>query len=278
MARLIDSLHGGLEGVIGAWERDGALIDPGPTSSVEAVLEGLGGPPAAILLTHIHLDHAGAAGTLVSRFPGLRVYVHEAGAPHLIDPGRLLRSASRLYGDEMERLWGEVLPVPAGNVIALAGGELVRGLEVLHTPGHASHHVVYFDRDSGDAFVGDVAGVRVPEAAAVWMPTPPPEIDVERWRASIAALRELEPARLCLTHCGASEDAAAHLAAAEAELDRLSTAARAGDRAAFMADLDLRLAAEPPAAARRIRAAIPPEQLWLGLERYWRKRRAPAGG
>lgn len=258
--------------MIGAWERGGALIDPGPSSSIETVLAGLDRPPEAILLTHIHLDHAGAAGTLVERFPDLRVFVHEAGAPHLIDPGRLLRSAARLYGDDMERLWGEVLPVPGRNVTTLAGGERVAGLEVLHTPGHASHHVTFFDPYTGDAFAGDVAGVLVPSARGVRMPTPPPEIDVSSWLASIAMLRELAPRRLCLTHYGPVTDPAAHLSAAVAELERLAQSSRDGDREAFMADLESRLDAEPAAAATRIRAAMPSEQVWLGLERYWRKR------
>lgn len=272
MARVIDTMHCGLDRVIGVWERGGALIDPGPASTIEAVLAALDRPPEAILLTHIHLDHAGATGTLVECFPRVRVYAHEAGAPHLIDPERLLRSAARLYGDEMERLWGEVLPVPAANVTALAGGETVAGLEVLYTPGHASHHVTYFDPASGDAFVGDVAGVRIPPAPAAWMPTPPPDIDVEAWLASIAAVLALEPARLCLTHFGPVAEPAAHLAAAAAELERLAAAARGVDRELFLDELEARLAAAPSDAAARIRAAMPAEQVWLGLERYWRTR------
>lgn len=265
-------MHTGLDRVIGAWERGGALIDPGPSSSIEAVLAGLDGAPEAILLTHIHLDHAGATGTLVRRFPGLRVYVHEAGAPHLIDPERLLGSARRLYGDDMDRLWGEVLPVPAENVTALAGGETVRGLEVLHTPGHASHHVSYLDPTSGEAFVGDVAGVLVPPSGAVWMPTPPPDIDVELWLKSIAAVRERHPSRLGLTHFGAIDDPVTHLDAAEEELGRLAAAARPGDRVRFLDQLDQRLEAGPADVAERVRSAMPPELVWLGLERYWRKR------
>ncbi len=272
MARVIDTMHDGLDRVIGVWERDGALIDPGPSSSLETVLAGLGGEPEAILLTHIHLDHAGATGTLVRRFPDLRVYVHEAGAPHLIDPERLLRSAARLYGEDMERLWGEVLPVPAANLTALAGGETVAGLEVLYTPGHASHHVGYLDPGSGEAFVGDVAGVRVPPTGEVWMPTPPPDIDVELWRASIAALRERAPSRLGLTHFGAIDDPGSHLDAALEELGRLTESARGGDRARFLAGLERRIDAEPADVAERIRSAMPPEQIWLGLERFWRKR------
>ncbi len=166
MSNLIDLMHLGRDRVIGAYELDGLIVDPGPASCLEALLEGLEGEPRALLLTHIHLDHAGATGSLVRRFPKLRVYVHEVGAPHLVDPAKLLRSAGRLYGDDLERLWGEVLPVPASNVVALSGGERIEGFRVAYTPGHASHHVAYLHESSGDAFVGDVAGVRIPPLRA----------------------------------------------------------------------------------------------------------------
>src|SRR5688572_18787588 len=129
MSRLIDCMHLGHDRVIGAYEVDGMVVDPGPSTCVETLLEGLGGePPRALLLTHIHLDHAGAAGVLVRRFPDITVYVHERGAPHLIDPSKLLASASQLYGDDMERLWGEVTPVPEDNIRRLEGGESLEGL------------------------------------------------------------------------------------------------------------------------------------------------------
>jgi len=272
--RLIDARHLGLDRVIGVWERDGVLIDPGPASTIERILAALGDQrPEAILLTHIHLDHAGATGTLTARFPGLPVYVHEAGAPHLVDPARLLRSAGRLYGDRMEELWGEVLPVPAANVVALAGGETVAGLEVLAAPGHASHHVVYLDPEGGDAFVGDVGGVRIPPGETVWLPTPPPDIDLEAWRTSIAAVAERRPERLRLTHYGSAEDPESHLAATLAELERLAESSRERDRDRFLAGLEARIGAEPPDLAERVRSAMPPEQTWLGLERYQRRRK-----
>ena len=158
--RLIDVEHLGRERVIGCWELDGVLIDPGPTSSLDNLIAELGGdPPRALLLTHIHLDHAGATGTMVRRWPELPVYVHEIGARHLADPTKLLASAARLYGDQMERLWGEVAPVPEANLNPLSGGEEVLGFEVAYTPGHASHHVSYLHRESGRAFVGDTAAV-----------------------------------------------------------------------------------------------------------------------
>ena len=273
MARPIDTMHLGLDRVIGAWERAGALIDPGPSKSIDAVLAALdGGEPEALFLTHVHLDHAGATGVLVERFPSLPVYVHESGAPHLIDPERLLKSAARLYGDDMDRLWGDVAPVPAANVTALSGGEVIDGLRVIYTPGHASHHVSYLDEGSGDAFVGDVGGVLVPPTGEVWIPTPPPDIDVELWAGSIDAIREFGPERLALTHFGAAEDPPEHLDAAERELHRLAETARPGDRERFLADLEGRIDEQPDPLAERIRAAMPTDQVWLGLERYWRKR------
>ena len=158
-------MHLGRDRVIGAHlVRDGLIVDPGPSSALSNWIDDLDEPPRALMLTHIHLDHAGASGVLVRRFEDLAVYVHEAGAPHLVEPEKLLKSAARLYGEEnMDRLWGEVAPVPAERVFALTGsGEEVEGFRVEHTPGHASHHVTYLDLGSGDAFVGDMAGVRIP--------------------------------------------------------------------------------------------------------------------
>jgi glyoxylase-like metal-dependent hydrolase (beta-lactamase superfamily II) len=272
---VIDTRHLGLDRVIGAWERDGVIIDPGPASTIEIVLDALGGePPRAILLTHIHLDHAGATGSLVRRFPDLPVFVHEVGAAHLIDPSRLLRSAGMLYGDDMDRLWGEVLPVPAANLTTLSGGEVVEGLQVLATPGHASHHVSYFDPERGDAFVGDVGGVRVPPSDTVWLPTPPPDIDVGLWQDSIGTIRDLSPARLMLTHFGAIDDPPRHLAETEAELLRVAESSSGGDREQFLGELDRRIDSEPAAVAERVRSAMPTEQTWSGLDRYWRKGRS----
>ena len=147
----------GRERVIGCWELDGVLIDPGPQSSEDTLIEALGGEaPRAIVLTHIHLDHAGAAGSLVRRWPGTPVYVHERGAPHLIDPSRLWASAGQLW-DDMDERWGEAVPVPEENITLVGEGDTVFGMRVAYTPGHASHHVSYFHEDSGRAFVGDVA-------------------------------------------------------------------------------------------------------------------------
>lgn len=274
MAQLIDLHHQGAERVIAAWEVDGVVVDPGPEPCLQTLLEALGGEgPRALLLTHIHLDHAGAAGALVDRFPQLPVYVHELGAPHLADPGRLLASAERLYGDEMELLWGRVLPVPEPNLRPISGGELVEGLRVLYTPGHASHHVTYLDEATGDAYVGDVAGVRIPPNDHVLPPTPPPELDIESWEKSLESLLAVRPARLRLTHFGVVEDPADHLPRVRRALHDLAAEARRGDRESFLAWLENRIAAEVAGAdVGRLRLAVPPEHVWLGLARYWSKR------
>ena len=271
--RLIDTMHLGRDRVIGAHLVRGVIIDPGPASALENWIDELEEPPRAMLLTHIHLDHAGATGVLARRFPDLTVYVSEVGAPHVIDPERLLASASRLYGPEnMERLWGEVAPVPEDRVVSLAGGEEVEGFGVLHTPGHAGHHVCYFDADSGNAYVGDMAGVRIPPSDYTVPPTPPPEIDVEAWLASVDAIEREQPTRLHLTHFGAADPGPQFDRLREA-LRRNAELARTGEREAFLETIGHEVDAHnDEEAAASLRQAAPPEQLWLGLERYWRKR------
>jgi glyoxylase-like metal-dependent hydrolase (beta-lactamase superfamily II) len=276
VANLIDCLHLGRDRVIGAYELDRVIVDPGPSSCLEAMLSGLQDEPRALLLTHIHLDHAGASGSLVRRFPKLQVYVHEIGAPHLRDPEKLLESAARLYGDDMERLWGEVLPVPEGNVVPLSGGEEVEGFEVAYTPGHASHHVAYLHQASGDAYVGDVAGVRIPPGEFTVAPTPPPDLDVEAWVSSLRTVAGWRPARLCLTHFGRADDPMEQLVRVDENLRRNAERARAADRERFMAEVAREIDSLDDELAERTRQAIPPEQMWLGLERYWRKRAEPA--
>jgi glyoxylase-like metal-dependent hydrolase (beta-lactamase superfamily II) len=272
VAREIDLMHLGNDRVIAAHEVRGLIVDPGPSACLETLLDALEGEPGALLLTHIHLDHAGASGSLVRRFPGLRVYVHEAGAPHLIDPAKLLQSAARLYGEDMQRLWGEVLPIPSESVTALSGGEEVEGFRVEHTPGHAGHHVCYLDLEDGDAFVGDTAGVRIPPGDYTVAPTPPPEIDVEAWLRSVDLIEGLDPRRLRLTHFGVAKDVGAQLDRLRETLRRESDRARAGDRDAFLAafEAEIERATDGDRGAR-LRQAVPPEQTWLGLERYWRK-------
>jgi glyoxylase-like metal-dependent hydrolase (beta-lactamase superfamily II) len=284
--RLIDVLQKGRERVIGAWDLGGAIVDPGPESRMETLLAGLGEEPRALLLTHIHLDHAGATGALVERFPGLEVHVHANGAPHLIDPSRLLRSAERIYGDEMEPLWGRVVPVPERNVHVVDGGDTVTAaghrFDVAYTPGHASHHVVYFDTTDGTAYVGDVAGVRIPPTDYVRAPTPPPDIDVEEWQRSIDVVVERDPQRLALTHFGMVDDPQPHLAQMKQSLDEQSTLVR--ELLEQYGDTDEAVREFVAEVARRTRAAVgeeltamfevgsPVEQRWLGLRRYWLKR------
>jgi glyoxylase-like metal-dependent hydrolase (beta-lactamase superfamily II) len=278
--RLIDVRHLGRERVIGCWELDGVLIDPGPTSSMENLIEALGGEaPRALLLTHIHLDHAGASGSLVRRWPELPVYVHAKGARHLADPSKLLASAERLYGDEMERLWGEVAPVPEPNLHPLSGGEEVLGFRVAYTPGHASHHVSYFHPPSGRAFVGDTAAIRIPPSDYVVPPTPPPDIDVELWEESIDRILDWEPASLGLTHFDRVDEPERHFEVVRERLREQAQLARELSPDQFEHRIRERLAEETdPETAEALMQAAPPEQQWTGLDRYWKQRAEQAPG
>jgi glyoxylase-like metal-dependent hydrolase (beta-lactamase superfamily II) len=272
--RVIDVEHLGRPHVIGCWQVGGALVDPGPASSLETLLAALGEPPEALLLTHIHLDHAAATGALVRHWPHLEVHVHERGAPHLIDPSRLLASAERLYGDQMERLWGEIVPVPEANVRPLAGGETVLGMRVAYTPGHASHHVCYLHQESGTAFTGDVAAVRIPPSDFVVPPTPPPDIDIEAWEDSIGIVEGWNPERLALTHFGAVDQPAEHLAVVRQRLREEAALARELSEGEYERRHRERVAAEisNPDTVEELLQAVPPEYQWRGLNRYWQKR------
>lgn len=272
--RLIDVMHLGRPHVIGAWVVGDVVIDPGPTSCLDTLVEGLGGErPRALLLTHIHLDHAGASGSLVERWPDLEVYVHERGARHMVSPERLLESARQLYGEDMDRLWGEMVPVPETNLRVLSGGErLFDGeFEVAYTPGHASHHVSFLH--DGTAFVGDVGGARIAGSQLTIPPTPPPDIDVEKWHASIELIRSWKPRRLVMTHFGESEDVDAQLAELAARLDDWAARAREQDIDAFIAEVRKEIAEHVDSdTAAAYEQAAPPDQLYAGLQRYWRKR------
>jgi glyoxylase-like metal-dependent hydrolase (beta-lactamase superfamily II) len=272
--RVIDVKHLGRSHVIGCWEVGGALVDPGPQSSMETLLEALGDEqPRALLLTHIHLDHAAATGALVRRWPALEVYVHERGARHLIDPTKLLASAERLYGDQMEYLWGEIVPVPEANVRPLAGGEDVLGMRVAYTPGHASHHVCYFHQDSGTAFVGDVAAVRIPPSNLVVPPTPPPDIDIETWLDSIATVESWRPERLALTHFGQVDDPLEHLEIVRRRLREEADMAREFSEADYERHhRSLVTEGVGPETAEELIQCVPPQYQWRGLNRYWEKR------
>lgn len=267
-----------------------ALVDPGPTTclaTLEARLarQGLSVSDVThVLLTHIHLDHAAAAGAIVRRQPAARVLVHDRGAPHVIDPAKLIESATRLYGDQMDRLWGEIVPVPAGNVDVLHGGEVIeaggRELHIAYTPGHASHHVCYFDASSRVAFVGDTGGVCI-DGGYVLPPTTPPEVDLALWAESVRTIERWMPETLFLTHGGPVGHVRTHL---QAMLENLETIAGIAKRALAeqAADADARewftreVGRElrrqmPEAQAETYEASAPLGLLWAGLSRYWRK-------
>ncbi len=293
---LVDVQYLGVPGYIAPCllhdDRGVAVIDPGPASSLaglESALAELNLTTADIhtlLLTHIHLDHAGATGTLVKRHPDIKVYVHERGARHMIDPSKLLASAQRLYGDKMDYLWGEFLPTPAENVTALTGGEQIaingRNLEVLYTPGHAIHHVSFIDQTEGIAFTGDVTGMRPGGSGVAFPVTPVPDVDMEGWHASLAAIRERCPARLFLTHFGPGNDPMNHLDQMSERLarwsDRVSADIRSGreDTAAAQDFADwVRTELTSLMPAEKFGPMIREDALlsdWHGIARYWRKK------
>ena len=269
-----------------------AIIDPGPSSTLPVLHAALAAAGlsmrdvTALLLTHIHLDHAGATGPLVRENPALRVYVHERGAPHLVDPTKLVASASLLYGDAMDRLWGEVSPVPASALVVLKGGERIeeggRQLDVAYTPGHASHHVSFFSADTGIAFVGDTAGIKIVENGYVLPPTPPPDINLEIWEDSLRTIESWRPDTLFLTHFGPHGASGAHIAelrdhlALAADLVKASLAREGSDEdretwfsEELRRELRRRLA---DAVGRSYEIAGRLDLSWRGLARYWRKK------
>ncbi len=270
----------------GAW-----LVDPGPSTALGGLEKGLAAlglslaDVRGLLLTHIHLDHAGASGTIVRDHPDVRVFVHERGAPHVADPSRLLESAGRLYVGTLERLWGEVAPVPPGNIHVLTGGEHLdldgRRIEVAYTPGHASHHVSYLDTHTGFAFAGDTGGVRLAPAPYLVPPTPPPDINLPAWDASLARLRDWKARRLFVTHFGGVDDPAAHLEQLESSLSSFADLVHTfleqpGSDDERMNRFVERVAADlkramPEEEAARYQLAVPLQHCWLGLARYWRK-------
>jgi len=276
VSRPIDVMHLGRDRVICAYEQDGVIVDPGPSTGVETLLAELGPvEPRVLLLTHIHLDHAGASGVLCRRFPDLIVYAHERGAPHLADPERLLKSAARVFGgmDGLKRTWGEVEPVPGGNLHVLKGGETVLGdFRVEYTPGHASHHVSYLHEPSGTAFVGDVAGVRIPPSDYVVAPTPPPDVDLEAWESSLDVVAGWQPQALALTHFGRVDDVGPHLAAIRERLHEVVGLAARHGLEAFAAGIADRIERNAGDVADCYLQATPPEHGYLGLRRYLDKR------
>lgn len=282
----LDLLHLGRERVIGSYlieTADGpALFDCGPASCVDTLKHRLAEHGLRLtdvrhlLLSHVHLDHAGAAGVLVREHPALRVHVSPVGAPHVVDPSRLEASARRLYGDDFDRLWGELAPVPEANVDPV--GESVLDLDAFPAPGHASHHVAYLGPD-GTLLAGDAAGVRIAPSRLVLPPTPPPDIDVAGWHATIDEIERRGPERLALIHFGVADDVNAHLERLRARLDSWAALVEAGaTREDFVADArrTIETEAEDAGARADYEQAMPLDQSYAGLERWARKRRERA--
>ena len=272
----LDLRHLGRERVNGCYLLDTddgpALNDCGPATCVPELKARLAERGLALrdvrhlLLSHIHLDHAGAAGVLVREHPGLQVHVSEVGAPHLVDPSRLEASARRLYGDDFDRLWGELAPVPEENVHTV--GEETLGLATFPTPGHASHHVCYLAAD-GTLYAGDAAGVRIQPSDFVLPPTPPPEVDLEAWERTLDELEARAPRRLALIHFGVADDVQRHLGELRSRLRAWAERVRDGASEEEFADAAARdLGDDRPAYEQ----AMPFWQSYAGLKRYWDKR------
>jgi glyoxylase-like metal-dependent hydrolase (beta-lactamase superfamily II) len=276
-----------------AGENELAILDPGPGSTLDALLDSIrdaGFDPqnvTHILATHVHLDHAGAAGSLVRQMPKAQVYVHSNGASHLIDMSKVVASAERIYGERMQMLWGNIESVPAERVYALEGGDILkiagRRLEVHYTPGHAVHHVIFFDVHSGELFAGDVAGVRLPGVDYVRPPTPPPDLDLEAWSESITLVRSLRPDVLYIGHYGTVRDITQHFSRLREQLQSwgdfvLSEMRKGKDEAEIIALLiertqpELQRVAKDPHAIQRYEIGSNYAMTVQGYMRYWRKK------
>ena len=282
-------VYGGDGGVV--------LVDPGPGSCIDTLrgllkAQGIAvGDIQSVLVTHIHLDHAGATGLLVEENPKIRVFVHEKGAPHMVDPSKLISSANQLWGEEgVARLWGKVLPVPQANLQILgehdrivAGGH---AFDVRYTPGHASHHVSYFDEQTGIAWVGDTAGLRFGPTVFALAPTPPPDIDLDAWRTSVNTIRSWKPETVFITHFGPHAGVAEHLDRFEQGLFEVADMARRAleqdepedaKYARFKAELEEYVRRSVPAEETKPYEYVAPLDFnWRGLARYWRKRAGSA--
>ncbi len=249
LGEIIDLRYDGRAGALGAWVDGEVLIDCGPSACVHELLRGLGERrPRQLLLTHIHFDHAGATGALVERWPDLTVYVHPRGAAHLVDPSRLVASARRVFGERFDRLLGDVVAVPEANLRTIEDGQRIGRFRAAWTPGHAHHHVAFLDEESGWAFPGDVAGVRLAPGVVI-PPTPPPDIDLDAWRASLDVLAAWQPERLALPHFGLVDDPTAHIAQLREALDRHERWAREGEDVFVQRLSDYLRAHLPPSAA-----------------------------
>lgn len=294
---VIDTHHMGRPNVVATYALLGdepGLVDPGPASTLPAVEAGLARHGIAladlryVVLTHIHLDHAGATGLILERNPGVRVLVHERGAPHLVDPSRLVSSAGQLWGDRVEQLWGRTAPVPPAAITTFVGGERAQvgphALRAYDAPGHAKHHLVWHDEGAGHAFVGDNCGVRLPGVAFTRPATPPPDVDLDAWLRTLDQIEALSPSRLMLTHFGHFDDPGFHLADFRERLLRWAELVRAGlgsgrSEAEQIADLDELGRREAASLGAPQQAALSQQSgdlslSWRGLARYWQKRQA----
>jgi glyoxylase-like metal-dependent hydrolase (beta-lactamase superfamily II) len=278
----LDLRHQDSERVVGVYlveTEDGpALFDCGPSSCLETLKLRLDEQGLALtdvrhlLLSHIHLDHAGGAGVLVREHPGLQVHVSGIGAPHLVDPSRLEASARRLYGETFDPLWGELAPVPEANVHV--AGERVLGLECFPSPGHASHHVCYFD-DDGTLYAGDAAGVRIQPSGHVLPVSPPPDVDVEAWRHTLDEISSRAPERLALIHFGLFDDVEYHLEQTRQELDTWVERVRSGaSEEEFVEAARRDLLDTSDWDAPYYERAAPFWQSYAGLRRWWDKQAA----
>ena len=271
---VIDLRWLGAERRIASWQVGDVLIDSGPATTVRTLLDALGGErPRALLLTHIHFDHAGGAGELVARWPDLEVVVHERGARHLADPERLEASARRVFGAQFDERFGTLTPIPEANLTVVSGGEVVHGMRVLATPGHAVHHVAYLDESTGRAFPGDVAGVRLTPDGPMLAPTPPPDIDIDAWLESIQRLREAGPSWLGLPHFGGHTDPGALLDGAEASVRAHAQAAERLDSDGYVSWARGQLGD----AADAYDAIVPLAQNHQGLTRWLGHRESRSG-
>ncbi len=278
---LIDLLHLRRPRALAAYlaaDPEPTLIDCGPVSCLATLERALADRGLAIgdlrhlLLTHIHLDHAGAAGALVAANPRLIVHVSEAGAPHLLNPHRLERSARRLFGAQFDRLWGSPAPIPSANLRPARGQ--VAGLQCFPTPGHAIHHTSFLDAD-GNCFTGDVTGIRIPPSTYVAPGTPPPDIDLDAYDRSLTEIEARRPERLCLSHFGIFGDVAEHLQRMRTALARWSGWVRDGATEEEFVAAVRRELADRPRVLEAIEAAAPFEPSYAGLKRYWETQRRP---
>lgn len=267
---LIDLQWMGRANCIAAWLTGDVLVDCGPATTLDTLLDALGDRrPRALLLTHIHFDHAGAAGALVQRWPNLEVWVHRHGARHLAAPERLEASARRVFGDAFDERFGSLTPIPERNVRPLDGGESVYGYRALDTPGHASHHIAYVDEATGRAFVGDVAATRLFDGGPVLPATPPPDIDIDIWLDSLRVLITREPTWLGLPHFGPVREPMEHLEAAMEAIRRHAELARSLDCDTYVRTVrdELSASVEPDAvAAHTLTVDLP--QNYTGLRRW----------